>query len=721
MPSILLLLCVLIPQMVAAGPLLEINEQDHAILINPYLEIFPDPTGKLSFEQISSSPYQNQFVPGENNTLNFGYSNLTHWVRFEVVNRTQITQRFIFIESYDPNRIDYIDLYIPSENGNIITRKRGEARRAELQGTPYDNGVAPMIFFKAITLERDKPITLYLRVQDEALLYFPLKMVTGDGVDAMNLSLMPWTAASGAVLFFMIYNIMVYASLRDRSYLDYALVLLSWIVMMFLLSGEFANAFPNLPLWWLNRIRWLIPAIHLLLMIQFTRSFNKTSEIAPVIDRLLIRLALFYSLWMGLVGIIPYAYLGKPTRILEISVLFLLPIVSGICWKYGFRASKYLFVAQIVVFLTAIGPFLSVFGWRDVTSAADRLLELGAFLLQMLLFAVALMIRFRNLKQEIVENQQRVIQDRENTIIQENQSLKKEIIRRKSIENDLQLTQQRMVRLLDFMEDAVLLLKKNRSIVYVNQVAEQLFEYELYELLNEPLGVIFPDFRDELSRDTSIITEGTTKNGQVRSVHVFYNHFATESEELVALMCRPLDSDTAISSDVPQKSSSNLQTDILHRDSQKIQMVQATFGEMIGHLQNGSDALTEKLHRIDNAIGEELSGLTPIEFDKQLRSNLVDVMQISLTAWKQLTGQEKHHLAEESGLWSAYLDKGSLQTRTLDKYLNIEKLPKKPRTQVVLQTGLFVLQTIAEEEIPAKPELELKVNKLRSYIRQKNS
>ncbi|MGL5800813.1 MAG: hypothetical protein ACRCYN_12290, partial [Plesiomonas sp.] len=62
------------------------------------------------------------------------------------------------------------------------------------------------------------------------------------------------------------------------------------------------------------------------------------------------------------------------------------------------------------------------------------------------------------------------------------------------------------------------------------------------------------------------------------------------------------------------------------------------------------------------------------------------------TDWEESSGKGKFDRAEQSGLWRVYIDRGTLQTRTLDKYLQIETLPKTPRWRTVLSTLDFVLQ-----------------------------
>ncbi|WP_435889744.1 hypothetical protein [Aeromonas media] len=52
-------------------------------------------------------------------------------------------------------------------------------------------------------------------------------------------------------------------------------------------------------------------------------------------------------------------------------------------------------------------------------------------------------------------------------------------------------------------------------------------------------------------------------------------------------------------------------------------------------------------------------------------------MRLTLETWQQSTGKGKIVLAEKSKLWRVYMDRSSPQTRTLDKYLSLDTLPRR--------------------------------------------
>lgn len=75
----------------------------------------------------------------------------------------------------------------------------------------------------------------------------------------------------------------------------------------------------------------------------------------------------------------------------------------------------------------------------------------------------------------------------------------------------------------------------------------------------------------------------------------------------------------------------------------------------------------------------------------EFHQQLVELMCLSCEFWEQSTGLNQIELAERSAIWLVVIDEGRLRTRTMDKYLAIQRLPKKPRWRQVVRTCRYVL------------------------------
>jgi len=77
---------------------------------------------------------------------------------------------------------------------------------------------------------------------------------------------------------------------------------------------------------------------------------------------------------------------------------------------------------------------------------------------------------------------------------------------------------------------------------------------------------------------------------------------------------------------------------------------------------------------------------------KQLfKKHLVQAMIEALSIWEKHTRSNKIELAEKSKIWTISIDNGTLRTRSLDKYLAVDKIPDNPKWRNVVRTCHFVL------------------------------
>jgi tetratricopeptide (TPR) repeat protein len=70
---------------------------------------------------------------------------------------------------------------------------------------------------------------------------------------------------------------------------------------------------------------------------------------------------------------------------------------------------------------------------------------------------------------------------------------------------------------------------------------------------------------------------------------------------------------------------------------------------------------------------------------------LVSLMCSAIEIWEQSTGLTRIELAEQSRAWQVSIDNGRLRTRTMDRYCDIQKLPKSPRWRQVVRTCRHIL------------------------------
>ncbi len=81
-----------------------------------------------------------------------------------------------------------------------------------------------------------------------------------------------------------------------------------------------------------------------------------------------------------------------------------------------------------------------------------------------------------------------------------------------------------------------------------------------------------------------------------------------------------------------------------------------------------------------------------IHANQNVRDVTVQLIRDCIAIWQKYSGKSKTDLAENSRLWRVYMDGSTAKTRTLDKYLSLQTLPKNPRWETVNRTANYVLE-----------------------------
>ncbi|MGF1757764.1 response regulator [Photobacterium sagamiensis] len=261
---------------------------------------------------------------------------------------------------------------------------------------------------------------------------------------------------------------------------------------------------------------------------------------------------------------------------------------------------------------------------------------------------------------------------------QKNQTLQQEIQRREIIEEGLLETQSRLLGLMESTNEAILCVQNEGRIRYANNAAGKLFKRAPEQLerhnINDLLLTHLPD--------------------DISSSH----HFNGSLTYRIGDELKPLETNVI---NLPEESGLKRMfvfdldgPSVQHRINTLESAIEVLSGFAFDGDKNNLQQLRElggEFTRLADKLGD--NGKNKTDMVRQL---LVDVMKATLNYWESSAQKTKFELAEESGLWRVYLDRSTLQTRTLDKYLHLETLPKTPRWRTVINTIDFVLERCSE-------------------------
>ncbi|MGL5007056.1 MAG: response regulator [Plesiomonas sp.] len=259
-------------------------------------------------------------------------------------------------------------------------------------------------------------------------------------------------------------------------------------------------------------------------------------------------------------------------------------------------------------------------------------------------------------------------------IQQENLQLQQTLKQEQLLINSLKGLQQRLLSLLEHSIEPILLTDINGNIKLANKAAQlllhtsdnELTQHSLNEWLHQPISTLLPASHEFYQGNITLRI-----NDELHEHNIQLSRLPASTELGYLLIFKH-------GATLP---------------NQRVQTLENALESLVTFAHNGNQADLEQLRALGSEFAELAARLQGSEErDAKLREVIVDAMKTTLLYWEESSGKGKFDLAEQSGLWRVYIDRGTLQTRTLDKYLQIETLPKTPRWRTVLSTLDFVLQ-----------------------------
>ena len=267
--------------------------------------------------------------------------------------------------------------------------------------------------------------------------------------------------------------------------------------------------------------------------------------------------------------------------------------------------------------------------------------------------------------------------------VKENQQLKAEVARRLETEQELRNSQQRMLKMLDNIEDAIITFNNFDQISFINKAAIIQLGFTGEEMIGKSIELIIDNTQIVKIRQRMLHRDRDAMQLQIAAGDA-------TSLQINAYITR-----------VAGFSSDDLAI-ILHQVSATPAQVNLGAIESALSISQSTRPLT--------AASEQQGQEQRIAY----RQLVVNTMHDSLELWKLASRMGKIALAEQSNIWRVYMDRSSQQTRTLDKYFLEQTLPNNPRWRDVLRTGNYVLKYIeALENTELKTQLKADERHLR--------
>ena len=225
----------------------EFDEATQSLPLGRVMQVFEDIGGQATLADIRAR--DELFKPHNKDTLNAGYSHSAFWLKVDLSYQPlnpQIHRTWLLELAYPP--MDNIDLYLADASGNYrLAERTGDA-------LPFDSRqIKENNYLFELNFSPGQSQTVYLRVASQGSVQAPLTLWSAQAyLEEQPVRIYILGLIYGVLLGMLVYNLFIYLSVRDTSYLYYIFYIASFGLYQLSVNGAAVQYFwPNNP-WWAN-------------------------------------------------------------------------------------------------------------------------------------------------------------------------------------------------------------------------------------------------------------------------------------------------------------------------------------------------------------------------------------------------------------------------------------------------------------------------------------
>ena len=360
-----------------AQPVIQIKQDRDVFNIAGSIHFFVDESDTNSIKDFLQPGKENMF---SGNDPNIGVTEAALWCKFRVGNKTA---QDCYLEIANTS-LDSISIFEVLADHSFIERRSGAYINYDSRELRNNN------YLFRLCGRTDEPKTFYLRVRHSRGTQFPAYVGTLQGfMEHFHNEDLIMGIYFGFMLLMIFYNLFIYSSVRDSSYLYYVVYVSCMTLLNASLSGY---AFEYL--WsrqaWLNRYEDLVSASVGIAGILFATNFLHTKQKTPTIHKIFNILLILLSLGFVMVLLGNFMAGSMFIEIITLILIIVFIIAANMVWRGGFVPAKFFLIAWSVLLLAAVVFVLKDFNLLPYNVFTVHSLTIGsaceAFLL---LFALA--------------------------------------------------------------------------------------------------------------------------------------------------------------------------------------------------------------------------------------------------------------------------------------------------------------------------------------------
>jgi two-component system NtrC family sensor kinase len=374
--------------------------------------VYEDPTTSLD---IQTALKEKNFIQATTAVPNLGVTNSSYWLKFPVVNNSGDDD--VMLQLQLPT-VDYVDFYLVNSKNEIVSvDKTGD--RLKYSSRRFDNPIYSFQF----RLDSLETYQIFLRIKGGEQLQAPLILGNIETfIPEFESSFLIFGLYMGVISVMFIYNLFLYISTRDKSYLYY-------IIYIFIIALTQANfqGFAFKYIWpdnqWLSTYAvYILSSLAAMTAIEFMKQFLHTEHYVPRMHKFL---NAFYVPYIIAIIAAFSGHFNVGYQMIQvtavIAALYMLLVAFRVYAK-GYNPAKFFLLAWSVFLLGVCSFVLKDYNILPYNIITYNMMPFGSAL-EVTLLSFALADKINTFKKEKEESQAealRVITENERLVREQN-------------------------------------------------------------------------------------------------------------------------------------------------------------------------------------------------------------------------------------------------------------------------------------------------------------
>lgn len=371
----------------SAAPL--VLEGEHGTAHRPAFEYLVESGGALTPDEVRGLP-SSAFRTSDRNGITLGFIREAVWLRFQVENRSDGEPSWL-LEFTDP-LLDDIRVYQELPGGGWQETQLGDHHPLAPEAV---DALTPLL---QISLPPGQVTTFVVRVQSMSSMLVDVRVLTARQFYQSSMaSFLGYGAMFGIMVAMCLYNLGLYASLRDSNYILYVLSISSSGLFLASLSG-------HAPRWlwpghrpWSEEIFQAIVAVTLVTGLVFCTRFLEANKYAPALHKTILVLVGLAILTVPLTAIIGFQASIHLTGAVSAVSGTVGIVTAATCLARGQRSARFYLIAWAGYCIGTVFTAARQHGFVGNSFFATHGMELGT-VLETVLMSLALSDRYNDLK-----------------------------------------------------------------------------------------------------------------------------------------------------------------------------------------------------------------------------------------------------------------------------------------------------------------------------------